>query len=179
INVFGNYDVSLGLHNVELIAGFNQEESIYERVYSEGNELLSEADNDLSLVTGEMQVDGGASEWALRGYFFRTNYNYDDKYLLEISGRYDGTSRFREGDRYGFFPSFSAGWIISNEDFFKPFDNVLDLLKIRTSYGTLGNQQVDDYAYISSMSAYEASYVDNGSRPIAINSPSPISPFLT
>src|SRR5699024_423788 len=105
INVFGNYDISLGSHNVELTAGFNQEESIYERVYSEGNELLSEANNDLSLTTGEMQVDGGASEWALRGYFFRTNYNYNDKYLLEISGRYDGTSRFREGDRYGFFPS--------------------------------------------------------------------------
>ncbi|MCS3282765.1 TonB-dependent receptor [Bacteroides salyersiae] len=73
-------------------------------------------------------------------YFFRINYAYDDRYLPEVNGRYDGTSRFKKGHRWGFFPSVSAGWRISEENFFESAKSVVSNLKIRASYGELGNQ---------------------------------------
>ncbi|MCR9228545.1 MAG: TonB-dependent receptor [Flavobacteriaceae bacterium] len=178
-NVYGTYDKTFGEHNVKLTAGYNQEERKFKRVYAEGQELLSETLNDLNLATGERQVSGGASEWALSGLFYRANYNYKGKYLFEASGRYDGTSRFRKGDRFGFFPSFSAGWRISEEKFFEPARNIVDNLKIRASYGSLGNQQVDTYAYIPSMPSSNMSYIINGQRLSSVSSPDPISPNLT
>ncbi len=86
-----------------------------------GYNLLSETLNDLNLVgqgaDGEkrMEVGGGQNEYALMGFFGRLNYDYKGKYLVEASGRYDGTSRFKRGQRWGFFPSFSLGWRVSEE----------------------------------------------------------------
>lgn len=178
-NVYGKFEKTLGPHNINLTAGYNREERTFKRVYAEGQELLSETLNDLNLVTGEKQVSGGASEWALSGFFYRTNYDYEGKYLFEASGRYDGTSRFKKGDRFGFFPSFSIGWRISEESFFEPLGNLINNLKIRASYGSLGNQLVGTYAYISSMSAANMSYIINGQRLRSVSSPNPISSTLT
>lgn len=97
-------------------------------------------------------VSGDANAWALRSLFSRINLVASDKYLLELNARYDGSSRFAEEyKRYGFFPSFSAGWIITKEKFMNNF-KWLDLLKFRTSYGELGNQNIGNYPYISSIS---------------------------
>ena len=94
-------------------------------------------------------VSGDASSWALRSLYGRMNLVASNKYLLEINARYDGSSRFSpEFKRYGFFPSFSAGWIISNEDFLRD-SKWLSLLKLRASWGMLGNQNVGDYPYLS------------------------------
>lgn len=79
------------------------------------------------------------------GFFGRVNYDYKGRYLFEVSGRYDGTSRFASNSRWGFFPSGSVGWRISEEPFFKPARNVIDNLKLRGSYGSLGNQNVSSY----------------------------------
>lgn len=179
INIFGNYDKTIGLHNVQAMAGFNQEERIFKSNTATGTELLSETLNDLNLATGENTVSGGASEWALRGAFYRLNYAYKDKYLFETSGRYDGTSRFAKNDRFGFFPSFSAGWRLSEEPFFAPLRNVLGNFKVRYSFGTLGNQDVATYAYISSMSTGTISYLANGERLRVVNNPAPVAPSLT
>ncbi|MEA5257642.1 TonB-dependent receptor [Arcicella aquatica] len=93
-----------------------------------------------------MSNSGSASAWSMRSFFSRVNYIYNDRYLFEANIRSDATSRFPEKGRWGYFPSFSAGWIISEEDFLK---NVLwiDNLKVRASWGKLGNQNVGTYPY--------------------------------
>jgi len=91
---------------------------------------------------------GGDSEWALRSYFMRLNYEFNSKYLFEANARYDGSSRFAEGNRYGFFPSFSSGWRISEESFWDPLKNTINELKVRASWGKVGNQQVGLYSFM-------------------------------
>src|SRR5690606_5050613 len=92
---------------------------------------------------------GTASEWALQSFFGRLNYDYESKYLFEVNARYDGSSRFAEGNRYGFFPSLSAGWRISSESFMEGSENVLGNLMLRASWGRLGNQNIGTYPFAS------------------------------
>jgi TonB-linked SusC/RagA family outer membrane protein len=98
------------------------------------------------------QASGGASEWALQSFFARVNYDYKSKYLLELNGRYDGSSRFAGGRKYGFFPSLSAGWRVSEEAFMKPLKNVITEFKFRGSWGRLGNQNIGSYPFTSQLS---------------------------
>lgn len=179
INIFGNYEKSIKDHNFKAIVGFNQELKKYKKLYGFGSELLSETLNDLNFVTGTNRVSGGASEWALRGVFYRLNYDYAGKYLFETSARYDGTSRFSKKDRFGFFPSLSVGWRISEENFFSPVKEAVNNLKIRASYGTLGNQQVPTYAYIPNMSTNQINYLVGGQKLNVVNNPAPVAPTLT
>ena len=154
-NVFATYENTFAeKHHLSVMAGWNWEQQHLKKVGATGQFLLAENMSDLDLVgtnaDGEtvMKVTGGQSEYALMGYFGRINYDYAGRYLFEISGRYDGTSRFAKGHRWGFFPSGSLGWRISEEPFFAPAKKVVDNLKIRASYGTLGNQNVaNDIAY--------------------------------
>lgn len=179
INVYSDYQNSFGDHDIKLMAGYNQEEMKTKAMGASVNDLLSESLNDLNLGTGDKTVSGGASQWALLGLFYRVNYGYKSKYLIELDGRYDGTSRFKKGDRFGFFPSVSGGWRISEEPFFQPIKRVLNNLKFRASYGTLGNQQVSNYAYISAMNAASMNYLMNGQTTRYVNVPAAISPYLT
>jgi len=103
--------------------------------------------------SANQQTTGSAAEWALQSFFGRINYDYKQKYLLEINGRYDGSSRFAEGHKYGFFPSVSAGWRISQESFMEPLKNVINDLKIRASWGELGNQNIGNYPFTSSIAS--------------------------
>src|SRR5690606_6796063 len=112
------------------------------------------------------------SHWSIRGAFVRLNYIFDDRYLFEMNGRYDGTSKFRQGSRFKFFPSFSAGWRISEESFMEDLKTTVSNLKVRASYGSLGNQDVANYAYIASYGLIpQVAYLMNGERPIGITSP--------
>ncbi|MBE9602233.1 TonB-dependent receptor [Pedobacter sp. MC2016-24] len=88
------------------------------------------------------QANGSAEEWALQSLFSRLNYTWKGKYLLEVNARYDGSSRFSEGNKYGFFPSASAGWRISEESFMSGLKGTINDAKIRVSWGRLGNQQI-------------------------------------
>lgn len=90
-------------------------------------------------------MGGGQNEYKLAGWFGRVNYDYDGRYLAEISGRYDGTSRFASNNRWGFFPSGSVGWRISEEKFMEWARPSLSNLKFRVSYGSLGNQNVSSF----------------------------------
>ena len=120
-------------------------------ISASGENLTSTSLDDLDLVgqnaNGEVltSVGGGQNEYALAGFFGRVNYDYKGRYLFEASGRYDGSSRFAAGSRWGFFPSGSVGWRISEEPFFKPFSRYVDNLKLRASFGSLGNQNVSSY----------------------------------
>ncbi|WP_373519348.1 hypothetical protein [Pricia sp.] len=141
LNLFAEYEMSqLDDHYFKFIAGFNQEWDFNTRLAGDANQLVSSNIIDIGAVTGNRFVSGGKGEATLRGYFYRLNYIYKEKYLLEASSRYDGTSRFPSGDRFGLFPFISAGWRISNEGFMSGTRDWLDNLKIRASYGELGNQ---------------------------------------
>lgn len=178
-NIYGNYEKDFNKHHFKVMAGYNQEERNFKTIATTGSELLSETLNDQNLATGVPLVSGGASAWALRGGFYRFSYDFDNKYLFEASGRYDATSRFSSNDRVGFFPSFSAGWVLSEEQFFKPLKSIANTFKLRYSYGTLGNQDVATYAYISSMSTGQINYLVDGQKLKVINNPAPVSPSLT
>jgi TonB-linked SusC/RagA family outer membrane protein len=97
------------------------------------------------------QTAGTSEAWALRSYFGRLNYDYKQKYLLELNGRYDGSSRFTAQHRWAFFPSASAGWRVSEENFMQPLKSVFDDLKIRASWGKLGNQNIGTYPSATSV----------------------------
>ncbi len=153
-NVFANYDNTFKGHHVGVTAGANYETRFYNDLSASRDQLLSEDMNDFNLAKGEaMTIGGGKNRYALFGVFYRMNYDYKGKYLLELSGRYDGSSRFAQGQRFGYFPSASAGWRIDQEPFFQEARKVVNLLKIRASYGKLGNQNVGYYDYIQTISS--------------------------
>ena len=113
------------------------------------------------------------------GAFARLGYVYADKYIFEFNGRYDGTSRFPKKDRFVFNPSASLGWVISREDFFKPLKNIISFLKLRGSYGRLGNQDVSTYAYVATMGSGKISQILEGKQPIYVSAPGLVSGNLT
>lgn len=147
LQTLAQYSRQIDRHNFSILGGFSQEEfrqdwiSAYRDKFP--NNLLYELN---AAAASNMQSSGSASEWALRSYFGRLNYSFNDKYLFEANARYDGTSRFPEGGRWGLFPSFSLGWRISEESFIKSLAWI-DNLKLRASWGQLGNQNIGDYPY--------------------------------
>ena len=151
-NVYGTYeDTFNGAHHVTAMAGFNYDDYHYKRVYAKGYDLITTELSDLALISTETrtpEVGGNQSAWRTAGFFGRINYDYKGRYLFETSARYDGSSRFASGHKWGFFPSASVGWRISEEPFFAPLKSKVNNLKIRASYGTLGNQNVDNYSSI-------------------------------
>ena len=154
-NVFATYeDTFKDDHHLTVMAGGNLEYSYRKDLQTVGYNILTEDLNDFDLVglngdgVKEFMASGGQSEYALLGFFGRINYDYKGRYLFEVSGRYDGTSRFAKGSRWGLFPSASAGWRISEEDWFAPAKKAVSNLKLRFSYGSLGNQNVAAYKFI-------------------------------
>ena len=152
VNALATYkDTFKDAHNLTVVAGFNYETRNYKRVYAKGQNLTVDDLSDLNLVgpdsngAKQMFVEGDQNQYALQGIFGRVNYDYLGKYLVEISGRYDGTSRFARSNRWGFFPSGSVGWRFSEEKFFEPVQDWWSNGKLRFSYGVLGNQNVSDY----------------------------------
>ncbi|MCM1484349.1 MAG: TonB-dependent receptor [Muribaculaceae bacterium] len=180
VNIYANYDFSLGLNNFALTAGFNQEESHYESLYTHRNDVLLENLPSVSGSTGTTTSTDSFSEYAVRGAFYRVAYNYDNRYLLEANGRYDGSSRFPKSNRFGFFPSFSGAWRISQESFMESLQPVLSNLKLRASWGEIGNQNVSsNYPYIPSMGIYQTNWLVNGTRPTTLNAPALVSAAFT
>ncbi|PST83959.1 SusC/RagA family TonB-linked outer membrane protein [Pedobacter yulinensis] len=180
LNVFGDYQRSFGQNNFKITLGYNQEHSSYKRNYGLGTNLVSEDLNDLNLATGDMTVSGGANSWALKGGFARINYDYKGRYLVELNGRYDGTSRFPAGNRYGFFPSVSAGWRLSEESFFEGLKQQINEFKLRGSYGELGNQgEAAVYGYIPLLGRGTANYITDDQKTQYLSVPTPIAAGLT
>lgn len=106
--------------------------------------------NDITVLgaSAELPSNGGsASALSLQSFLGRINYTFNDKYLLELNARMDGTSRLPQSQQYPIFPSASAGWILSNEPFFKKFTGIVDFLKLRASWGKLGNQEIGNYSF--------------------------------
>jgi TonB-dependent starch-binding outer membrane protein SusC len=137
-------------HTFNLLLGFSMESFNNSNFngYIEG--FLGNELTELNAGTINKDVGGSSSESKLMSYFGRTNYNFDDRYLLEFSFRYDGSSRFAEGNRWGFFPSFSAAWNIHRETFMENITGIYNL-KLRGSWGQLGNQSIALYSYSSNL----------------------------
>lgn len=141
-------------HYLKAMVGFNQELTKYSTFTGQRNDILNENLPSLSLGSGQHTTTQNGYEWALRGGFFRLNYIYSDRYLFEVNGRYDGTSRFPSDNRFVFLPSFSAAWRISEEAFMKNTRSWLDNLKIRATYGILGNQMISSDSWSGNTKYY-------------------------
>jgi hypothetical protein len=132
-NTYATYEQSFGSHTVKVTAGLNVEKGSFTQQLSKKMGLMDKELGQLPLATGTATVGGDASDWAVVGWFARVNYNYRNKYLAEVNGRYDGSSNFPSHSRWGFFPSFSVGYRISEEPFFEPLKSVVSDMKIRGS----------------------------------------------
>ncbi|WP_430809948.1 MULTISPECIES: SusC/RagA family TonB-linked outer membrane protein [unclassified Carboxylicivirga] len=180
-NAYANYELKASdKHSFSGVIGFNQEWRTWKRNIASRNGNLSEDLNSFNLATGEnITLESDANEWAIRAAFYRLNYSFEDKYLIEFNGRFDLSSKFPKNDRLGVFPSASAAWRISEENFFEGAKSYIDNLKLRASYGTLGNQNVGPYDYISTMGVNQGNYISNGVKQNYLTTPNPISSNFT
>lgn len=146
------YTGDWGEHNVKVLAGGSREDYRNDNFSAFRDGFVLPDYPVLNTGSSATQLNTGtASEWALQSLFSRINYDYKQKYLLELNGRYDGSSRFATGNKYGFFPSVSAGWRISEEPFMDAIRHVVRDLKFRVSWGELGNQNIGTYPFTSSI----------------------------
>jgi TonB-linked SusC/RagA family outer membrane protein len=181
-NAFGQYDWSINSkHNFSVMVGYNQERKINNSFWAKRQDMITNELLMLSQGTGQLTANSGGTQWAINSVFGRINYDFMGKYLVEFTGRYDGTSKFPKGDRYGFFPSGSIGWRVSEESFWEPIRSWWNNFKIRASYGRLGNQAVSgNFPYLLTYGLNpEFGYLINGNKVISVTPPGLVSASLT
>lgn len=182
INLYSNYMFSLAdKHHFTVMAGYQEENLSSKYLYNSVTDLISTTNPGINLATGDKTTKDERFGWATRGFFGRINYDFMERYLIEVNGRYDGSSRFASGHRWGFFPSVSLGWNISREAFMEKTQGWLSNLKLRASWGLLGNQSgADYYTFTSTMdvSSLGSWFFQNG-REMFIYAPGVISPNTT
>lgn len=178
------------VHNISIMLG-TQIEDLHQQQYGlQKYGLIFESLPELDLATGIMasgdvqapDMSGSSASWSTIGVFSRVNYDYQGRLLFEGNLRYDGTSRFRQDKRWAWFPSFSFGWNLAREDFWKSMEHIVGTLKIRGSYGSLGNTNTNSWypTYLTmTISQNSGAWIQDGMRPTIVNTPSPISSDLT
>ncbi|HBL78098.1 MAG: SusC/RagA family TonB-linked outer membrane protein [Bacteroidetes bacterium GWF2_42_66] len=185
---YTSFEKTIGKHYFKALVGYEQDNNHYEYLYGKKTELITEDIVAISAAIGESTLTDSETHWATQGIFGRLNYNYEEKYLFEFSARYDGSSRFADGSRWGFFPSVSAAYNIAKENFWAEIKPYVNTLKLRGSYGSLGNQNVDNYLYLATIDVQERytpgdswnrGYLINGEIPLYASQPSIISNNLT
>ena len=182
-NAFAEYSLALAenSHNLKFMVGYNQEKKRTQYYYAGRKDLINPDNPAINQATGDMAINGNMGQWAVNGTFARINYDYQGRYLLELNGRYDGSSKFKKGYRYQFFPSVSLAWRVSEEKFFEGMKTWWDNLKLRGSYGSLGNQVVSgNFPYLATYginSKYGA--LLDGKLPVAITAPGLVSASFT
>ena len=169
-----NWKKSFGLHNIDALLGQSVEKwgygngvnvtngnsqfpGSFEHAFIDNANVI---DKSLTSVGGSPEAQG-----AIASFFGRVNYNYNETYLLSLVLRADGSSNFKRGKRWGYFPSVSAGWVISNEEFMKSTENWLDFLKIRASWGQNGNCNISNFQYLATININEPYYFDSKDTP--------------
>ena len=179
INAYATYNKSFKKNNFTVMAGFNQEYNRYEYLYTYAYDLINDELPSFNTATGEQKtITNTFREYAVRGAFYRVNYDYGGRYLLEANGRYDGSSKFPKSGRFGFFPSFSAGWNVARESFMENVD-LIGELKPRVSWGKIGNQAISPYQFTPTMSSTQVNWIVNGDRPLTLNTPGLVSDYFT
>lgn len=173
-------------HYFKAMVGFNSELNRYKSFWASRQGIIAPSLPTLGTALDELK-NGGIdnkyyNEWSTAGFFGRLNYNYKERYMAEVNLRYDGTSRFIGDKRWGFFPSFSAGWNIAREDFWKDYESIVNTLKIRGSWGELGNQNTENlYPFYSAMTikAKDSNWLINGVKPNTAEMPALVSTLMT
>jgi TonB-linked SusC/RagA family outer membrane protein len=180
-NLYAQANHHFGDHYVKLLGGLNVEDSRFDSLYVRRDGIIDPSLPNFALLNGTNYLVGaGGNEWTIMGLFFRANYSYKDKYLVEVNGRYDGSSKFPSYSQYGFFPSISAGWVVSKENFMDRASSWLNNLKIRASVGSLGNGQILPYLFIPTMTVRQSgSTIINGAYPTYYSNPNVLPSGLT
>jgi TonB-linked SusC/RagA family outer membrane protein len=189
-NLYSEYTYNLGDHTFKGMAGFQMEKSTRFQFSAQREGIIVPEMTEIDLTSGighngspvTPLVGGSRNHWSTAGVFGRLNYDYKQKYLLEANLRYDGTSRFREGNRWAWLPSVSAGWNMAYEDFWKPLSEYVGNLKFRVSYGELGNQNTDLWYptyQIMSVGASNGSWLLDNAKPNTASAPGLVSSTLT
>ena len=148
VNLYTDFEKTFAKSHLKALAGFQAEANNYRNIWAQKIGITYPGKPTINTSTGidkdgkviAPNVSGGHNRWSTAGFFGRVNYDFQEKYLVEANLRYDGSSRFRSDDRWGFFPSASLGWNIAREEFFQPATRIMNTLKLRASYGSLGNQ---------------------------------------
>lgn len=170
-------------HNFAIKVGANAEDLRYDNQSVKVNGVQDVEHPTLNLTDGKNEgiVDESLRHRATAGFFGRINYNYKEKYLLELNGRYDGSSSFRTGKQWAFFSSASAGYRISEEKFWTNIKPYVPTLKVRASYGSVGNQALESwYPYISTMATETVSWIGTDMNQVSTTTtPSAVNPDMT
>lgn len=184
-NIYSNYHFNLDKHGFAVTGGFQSEQQKFRNVTAQRSDMISTDMPVLNLTTNNVSnfgISGAYNEWANAGFFSRVNYDFDGRYLFEGNLRYDGSSRFRSEDRWILTPSFSLGWNMAREDFWKPLANKIETFKFRMSYGSLANQNTSSYypTYrIIDVNSANGNWLINGAKPNTANAPKLVTSTLT
>lgn len=176
-NLYAEYEQTFNeKHSFKGMAGWNYEKSNYKRIYGYNDALLTDdVDNiNLALGTDNRSITSSWSAYQFGGAFFRLNYSFDDRYLVELNGRYDASSRFPDNERWAFFPSASVGWRISQEPWWNVETDQISNAKLRFSWGSLGNAAgLSNYQYKQTLGiSTNQGYILNGLRQSYMTCPS-------
>lgn len=187
-NVYGNWTKTFGeKHNIKVMGGMNADWNDWSRVYGQRNTLLDKNKPEFNLAIGDQLtsttkygMNPSMSQYGIVGFFARVNYDYNNIWLLELNGRYDGSSRFPTAKQWGFFPSASVGYRLTQEKFMKSTESWLNDVKLRASIGSIGNQNILNNAFLPMMSSMTSSWINSGSNMMgSVNIPTNIDPALT
>ncbi|WP_436414096.1 TonB-dependent receptor [Petrimonas sp.] len=179
LNIYGDYSYKVQEHAFKFMTGFNQEKYSWQQFYETRAEMINQDLPSISGGVGEVFADDAYSEYSIRSGFYRVNYDFAGKYLLETNGRYDGSSKFPKVSRFGFFPSFSAGWRMSEESFMNWSREYINSLKFRASWGNIGNQNINPYIFVPGMEPYVTSWLVDNKRVYSLKTPSLVSSSFT
>lgn len=160
-NIYASYEKEFKGHNFALTAGFNSENNRYELLWESKTDMINPDQPSISSATGILDGKDSYTEFAILGAFYRFTYDYNGKYLFETNGRYDGSSKFQSGHRFGFFPSFSLAWRLSEEEFMKNLEFISNL-KLRGTYGNIGNQVIPPYKFLPVMNPSKSNWLGSG-----------------
>ena len=179
-NEYAEYEKTFGKHWVKGIVGFNYEQESFKDTDVYNDDLLTQNVVNINLAMGSdnMRIYGDWYRWRTMGVFARANYSFDERYLVEFNGRFDGSSKFPANQRWAFFPSVSAGWRLSKEHWFRVSPAIISNVKFRASYGSLGNGNVSAYSYDEKFD-FSSGGQFNGSTVRYTSVPSPIPATLT
>lgn len=180
-NIYAEYENNFGDdHYLKVLVGYNYEQSTFNRISIQRNGIIFDNATDLNLALGQaITTGGGYEQWAYLGGFSRLNYAFKDRYLVEVNARYDGSSKFPSNQQYGFFPSVSAGWKVNREPFWNVSPRAVSELKLRASYGSLGNGNIASYAFQELFNITQSAVILSGSRPQTTRNPGVLPGGLT
>lgn len=171
LNTLLRYNHDFGNHTLGVIGGFNLDYYTTYGSTAERRDMILFEYPELNLTSGDQFASGNHTHEAQVGFFGRVNYNYKSRYLVEVNGRVDGSSSFPRNRLWAFFPSASLGWVVSEENFFQPLKPAFSSLKLRGSYGMIGNQDVGDGVFLPLMSTSTTTWIINDMRQISFGMP--------